>query len=254
MRTVEIAPTVTTAVTVTLADAATMTNIYRVYIKNSSALEQTIARATGGDTIDGVAASIKIQAKSGIVLTTNNAASGYLIAGSHQFPFTDSNPIVVGSSDATKKVRFEVDGLTTATTRVITVPDRDMTIGDLSPITNSLSGDVNLNNTGTYFDGPVVAQGTTGKWFVSGTVTVVDNAGGANFAAKLWDGTTVIASTALTLTVAAVVGTISLSGYISNPVGNLRISVIDATSTSGKILFNASGLSKDSTITAIRAD
>jgi len=129
MRTVEIAPTATTGVTVTLADAATMTNIYRVYIKNSSPHEQTIARATGGDTIDGVAASIKIQSGSALVLTTNNAASGYLIAGAHMFPFTDSNPIVVGSSDATKKVRFEVDGLTTATTRVMTVPDADTKIG-----------------------------------------------------------------------------------------------------------------------------
>jgi len=46
-----------------------------------------------------------------------------------QQPFTDTNPVVVGSSDATKKVRFEVDGLTTATTRVITVSDQNFTIG-----------------------------------------------------------------------------------------------------------------------------
>jgi hypothetical protein len=35
---------------------------------------------------------------------------------------------VVGSSDATKKVAFEVDGLTTATTRTVTVPDADATL------------------------------------------------------------------------------------------------------------------------------
>jgi hypothetical protein len=46
--------------------------------------------------------------------------------------------------------------------------------------------------------------------------------------------------------------TVSLSGYIINPAGNLRISCRDTTSTSGVILFNNSGLSKDSTITAIR--
>ena len=45
-------------------------------------------------------------------------------------PFIDTNPVVVGSSDGTKKVRFEVDGLTTATTRVVTVPDKDFTIAD----------------------------------------------------------------------------------------------------------------------------
>lgn len=36
---------------------------------------------------------------------------------------------VVGSSDATKKVALEVDGLTTATTRTVTVPDRSVTLG-----------------------------------------------------------------------------------------------------------------------------
>jgi hypothetical protein len=41
---------------------------------------------------------------------------------------SDSTFRVVGSSDATKKVAFEVDGLTTATTRTLTVPDASGTI------------------------------------------------------------------------------------------------------------------------------
>lgn len=36
---------------------------------------------------------------------------------------------VVGSSDATKKLAFEVDGLTTGTTRTVTVPDQSITLG-----------------------------------------------------------------------------------------------------------------------------
>jgi hypothetical protein len=44
-------------------------------------------------------------------------------------PFVDSTAIAKGSSDSTKQVRFEVDGITTATTRVMTVPDVDLTIG-----------------------------------------------------------------------------------------------------------------------------
>ena len=40
-------------------------------------------------------------------------------------PFVDTNPVVVGSADATKKLRFEVDGLTAGTTRVATPPDYD---------------------------------------------------------------------------------------------------------------------------------
>lgn len=41
----------------------------------------------------------------------------------------DSAFRIIGSSDATKKVAFEVDGLTTATTRTLTTPDRDLTLG-----------------------------------------------------------------------------------------------------------------------------
>lgn len=41
----------------------------------------------------------------------------------------DTYPIVSGSSDQTKLLRFEVDGFTTSTTRVVTVADRDITIG-----------------------------------------------------------------------------------------------------------------------------
>jgi hypothetical protein len=122
----------------------------------------------------------------------------------------------------------------------------------LSPITNSLSGDVALNNTALYFDGPSVAQGTVGTWFVSGTVTVDDTGGAANFYAKLWDGTTVIASGAVQISAASQRRTISLSNFITSPAGNLRISCRDANGTTGVILFNQSGNSKDSTITAIR--
>ena len=120
-----------------------------------------------------------------------------------------------------------------------------------SPITNSLSADVALNNTANYFDGPRVAQGSTGTWFVSGTVTLVD-AGAANFAVKLWDGTTVIASAWNRVDAALFQCTVALSGFITSPVGNLRISVQDQTLTTGQIKFNASGNSKDSTITAFR--
>jgi hypothetical protein len=44
-------------------------------------------------------------------------------------PVGDGTSIVEGSSDATKELRLEVDGLTTATTRVWTVPDEDIDIG-----------------------------------------------------------------------------------------------------------------------------
>lgn len=122
----------------------------------------------------------------------------------------------------------------------------------LSPITNSLGADVLLNNTANYFDGPSIAQGTSGTWFVSGTVTITDTVSSAPFTIKLWDGTTIIASTITAPGGAGNFVTASLSGFISSPAGNLRISVKDGASVNGKIIFNASGNSKDSTITAIR--
>lgn len=41
---------------------------------------------------------------------------------------TDAHPVRSGSADKTKKLRLEVDGLTTATTRVWTAPDADLTV------------------------------------------------------------------------------------------------------------------------------
>ena len=117
---------------------------------------------------------------------------------------------------------------------------------NFTPITASLGSDVALNNTANYFDGPSVAQGTSGTWFVSGTVSF---SGNSQFYAKLWDGTTVInsAQTAFSSN-----GSLTLTGYISSPVGNLRISLRAVNDAASKITFNGTGNSKDSTITAVR--
>lgn len=85
MKVVEIAPTVTVAVTVTLPDAATMTSNFRVWVRNSSAVAATVARATGGDTIDGAAANITLQAGQACLFGTTASAAGYLTLGA--FPF-----------------------------------------------------------------------------------------------------------------------------------------------------------------------
>jgi Protein of unknown function (DUF2793) len=51
-----------------------------------------------------------------------------LISPSLLPPFTDTTALIKGSVDDTKKARLEVDGLTTATTRVLTVPNKNFTI------------------------------------------------------------------------------------------------------------------------------
>lgn len=120
-----------------------------------------------------------------------------------------------------------------------------------TPLTNSLSADVALNNTSNYFDGPSVAQGTVGTWLAVGQVTVQDTATSAQIFCKLWDGTTVITSGNANV-VSGGFEVIALSGFRANPAANLRISCRNSFDTTGVIKFNATGNSKDATLTVIR--
>jgi hypothetical protein len=60
------------------------------------------------------------------ILTFSNTASPF------SAPFIDSTAIIRGSADATKLLKIEVDGFTTATTRVLTPPNYDGTIATLA--------------------------------------------------------------------------------------------------------------------------
>ncbi len=124
------------------------------------------------------------------------------------------------------------------------------TTGFLTFVTKSTTVNIAIPN-GSYADGPSVAQGSTGIWYVSGNVTLLSTLGNANFLVKLHDGTTTSASG-----VAATVNTlsevvVSLSAVASNPAGNLRIAA-NGSGVAGTLLFNSAGFSNDSTITAIR--
>jgi hypothetical protein len=126
----------------------------------------------------------------------------------------------------------------------------------LTALSVSLTSDVTLSNTSTFFDGPSIpsASTTAGLWQVMGTLTLLGPTGGDRFQAKLWDGTNVFASGEADLAPTQNIGPVmSLSGVTtSTPLGNLRISVIDLTHTNGIIKWNQSGNQKDSTITAVR--
>ncbi len=139
----------------------------------------------------------------------------------------------------------------TASRGVLTDASKGL-VSAAAAVTNPLSGDVGLNNTGLFFTGPTCAQGATGTWFASGTVSLLDTAAAATFVVKLWDGTTVIASGVVRTQAANTPASILLSGTITNPAGNIRISVQDSSLTTGKIKFNASGESVDSTLTVIQ--
>lgn len=115
-----------------------------------------------------------------------------------------------------------------------------------------LGADVALNNTGLYFDGPSVAQGSTGTWWASGTVTLQDTSGAAAMYCKLWDGSTIISTARADVPATNFYISISLSGRLATPAGNIRISCRDASTTNGKIIFNATGNSTDSNISVLR--
>lgn len=123
----------------------------------------------------------------------------------------------------------------------------------MTGVNGILGADILLNNSGLYFDGPQVAQGNVGTWFVHGTVTLLDPVTApSTIHCRLWDGLNILSSTTVRLTAAAGGFTASLSGIIANPAGNLRISCNQPAATTGKILFNSSGTNKDSTINAVR--
>lgn len=117
-------------------------------------------------------------------------------------------------------------------------------------LSNSIGVDVNLNNTANYFDGPSAAQGATGTWLAVGSVTV-SSPTADGMICKLWDGTTVAAIGVQNLS-AGFNATIALSGFLTSPAGNIRISCKDASTTSGKIVATADTVTKASTITVIR--
>lgn len=56
-------------------------------------------------------------------------------------PVVDTTAVVKGSADDTKLVRIEADGLTTGTTRVITMPDTNVDLGDIATNTTHRGSD-----------------------------------------------------------------------------------------------------------------
>ena len=66
-------------------------------------------------------------------------------SGGAGLPVDDATAIVKGSVDDTKLVRIEADGLTTATTRVITMPDNDVDLGtDFEPADGTILKDADI--------------------------------------------------------------------------------------------------------------
>jgi hypothetical protein len=92
-----------------------------------------------------------------------------------------------------------------------------------------------------------------GTWYASGNVTLQDaTSGTVLMAARLWDGSRIIDEAAANIFTTGAVVSLHLSGLISAPVGNLRISARDATTNAGNIVIAASNVSCAGVISAVR--
>lgn len=98
-------------------------------------------------------------------------------------PKSDTYAVVVGSADATKKVRMEADGLTTGTTRVITVPDSNLTL----PYPGQLVGTSTNDSASAGNVGEVVRSDIGSGSAVSLTTSTAANVTSISLTAGDWD-------------------------------------------------------------------
>lgn len=121
MKTVEIGPTVSTSITVSLGDAATMAAGYIVGVFNSSPNAQTVGRITAGDKINGVAQNLTLPSKCGLVFKVANTASeGYFIIAQFGGVFYDK-------TDPRKAIVFSASNVSSGSTRQVNWGNADVT-------------------------------------------------------------------------------------------------------------------------------
>lgn len=144
-----------------------------IYVVQSSGSPVRATDFWAGDTVAGSMIPVLAASYAGQLFVCTSAAgsdivntSSLVFSGSGLLPVADSSAIVKGSVDATKKLRFEVDGFTTGTTRVVTFPDADINLsasgsGTFQPLDAELSAVAGLTsaaNKGIHFTGSGTAS------------------------------------------------------------------------------------------------
>jgi hypothetical protein len=93
--------------TLSLGDASTLGAGWWCNIVNAGSGTITLGRATGGNTLAGVASNITLGPLQATTVIVNQAANG--------FNLTDCNSLIVDQTDITKQAKFDVSGMPTAT-------------------------------------------------------------------------------------------------------------------------------------------
>ena len=113
---------------INLGDASTMVAGglgYEVWVVNTGTGTVTVKLATAANKLAGVVnGSLTIAPRRAVLFGVNTTSDGYNALAT-------ANGVFFDPSDPSKQVIFDLSGLTTGTTRTVTVPDGNVTIGSL---------------------------------------------------------------------------------------------------------------------------
>jgi hypothetical protein len=143
MKTIEIAPTASAAVVVSLGDAATMAAGYIVTVKNSSANSQTVGRITAGDKIDNVAQNITLPSKCSLTFKVANIAS----EGYHTL--TQFGAFLYDKTDPRKVVVQSAANVSSGSTRTVNWGNGDVTFRDFAQTVMTQTAGADIASAGT---------------------------------------------------------------------------------------------------------
>ncbi|UOF80947.1 hypothetical protein [Caudoviricetes sp.] len=196
MKTIEVAPTVSSNVTVTLSDAATMAAGYCVGICNRSNFTATVTRATTSDVIDNTAAAVALMPQTSVGYKVNASTNGYLTMYRGTITVTSGNSgdwVKIGTTQtasASSSVDFTSASYATAFNG--TYDTICFKFVDIVPATNATTFGVRVSQASTFLtdagysasstDGSTTAQATTFFHSTSGGSTTVAN----SYSGEMW--------------------------------------------------------------------